>query len=95
MKSQLENSIQAIIVLHEIYGVNEFIKDQCQKFMEAGFDVFCPNMIHKPPFSYDKVEVLNSLIGLLNTSALYLCQKAYFIRLLLFPPAQPVLDIKS
>jgi dienelactone hydrolase len=49
-----ENSKQAIIVLHEIYGVNEFIKDECQKFMDAGYDVFCPNMIDKPPFAYDE-----------------------------------------
>jgi dienelactone hydrolase len=45
---------QAIIVLHEIYGINEFIKNQCQKFIEAGYDVFCPNMINKPHFSYEE-----------------------------------------
>lgn len=45
-----------MIVLHEIYGINEFIQEQCQKFREAGYDVFCPNMIDKPPFSYEKTE---------------------------------------
>ena len=45
-----------MIVLHEIYGVNEFIQEQCQKFREAGYDVFCPNMIDKSPFSYEKPE---------------------------------------
>jgi len=48
------NKKQAIIVIHEIYGINEFMKQQCLKFKEAGYDVFCPNMINKPPFSYEK-----------------------------------------
>lgn len=43
----------AIIVLSEIYGVNEFIADQCQRFRDAGYKVFCPNIIGKPPFPYD------------------------------------------
>jgi dienelactone hydrolase len=48
------SSKQAIIVLHEIYGVNQFVKEHCQKFREAGYDVFCPNMIDRPPFSYEE-----------------------------------------
>lgn len=54
MDKKVENGKQAIIVLHEIYGVNEFIQEQCQKFRKAGYDVFCPNMIGKLPFSYKK-----------------------------------------
>lgn len=54
MDRKSENSKQAIIVLHEIYGVNQFIKDQCQQFTEAGYDVFCPNLINKLPYSYDE-----------------------------------------
>jgi dienelactone hydrolase len=49
-----ENSKQAIVVLHEIYGVNQFIKEQWQKFTQAGYDVFCPNMIERASFSYEK-----------------------------------------
>jgi len=45
-----ENSKRASIVLHDIYGFNEFIKNQCQKFIEAGYDLCCPNMINKPHF---------------------------------------------
>lgn len=45
---------KAIIVLHEIYGINEFMQEQCQKFKNSGFAVFCPNMIGRPPFSYEK-----------------------------------------
>ena len=54
MNKKLENNKQAIIVLHEIYGVNQFIKEQCQKFTEAGYDVFCPNLIDRAPFSYEE-----------------------------------------
>ena len=54
LDGKLKNSKQAIVILHEIYGVNKFIKDQCQKFIEAGYDVFCPNMIAKPPFLYNE-----------------------------------------
>lgn len=44
----------ALIILHEIYGVNRFIKKQCQKFELAGYDVFCPNLIGKSPYSYEE-----------------------------------------
>lgn len=47
---------QAIIVLHEIYGINEFIENTCQTFQNAGFDVFCPNMIDRKPFSYEEAQ---------------------------------------
>lgn len=43
----------AIIVLSEIYGNNDFIEGQCKKHQEDGFEVFCPNIIGKPPFPYD------------------------------------------
>lgn len=60
MDRKSENSKQAIIVLHEIYGINEFIKDQCRKFIDAGYDVFSPNLIGKPPFSYEEsIEAYN------------------------------------
>ena len=47
-------SIKAVVVLHEIYGINEFIQGQCRKFREAGYEVLCPNLINMPPFSYEK-----------------------------------------
>lgn len=27
---------KAIIILHKIYGINSFIKEQCKKYTEAG-----------------------------------------------------------
>lgn len=47
---------QAVIILHEIYGINEFVKRQCRKYQNAGFDVFCPNMLGRPPFSYEESQ---------------------------------------
>lgn len=44
---------QAVIILHEIYGVNGFIKNVCEKMRRAGFDVYCPNLIGKDAFAYE------------------------------------------
>jgi dienelactone hydrolase len=52
--NELGKSKNAIIVLHEIYGINEFVKDQCQKYMKADYDVFCPNMINRTSFLYEE-----------------------------------------
>lgn len=52
-----QKSARAIIVLHEIYGVNQFIKDRRGKLEEAGFDVFCPDMLGRAPFPYVNSEV--------------------------------------
>ncbi|VHS88092.1 hydrolase [Clostridioides difficile] len=47
----------AIVVLHEIYGVNNFIKDVCQKYYKGGYDVFCPELLgEKRVFSYLKAQ---------------------------------------
>jgi len=35
----------AIIVLHEIYGINPHIKLICEHYLAAGYDVFCPNFV--------------------------------------------------
>lgn len=46
-------SDSAIIVLHEIYGINHHMKDVCQSFSESGFDVYCPNLLERDqPFDY-------------------------------------------
>ncbi|MEA4972365.1 MAG: dienelactone hydrolase family protein [Candidatus Metalachnospira sp.] len=79
MDRKLGKNNQAIIVLHEIYGVNQFVKEQCQYFRDSGYDVFCPNMIDKLPFLYEEsieaydfftknvgFEVYKEIIGLVN-----------------------------
>lgn len=54
MDRYLGNNNQAIVILHEIYGINDFIKDQCKQYFKAGFDVFCTDMVHKRNFPYNK-----------------------------------------
>lgn len=46
----------AMIVLHEIYGVNRFIQDVCKEYEQQGFDVYCPNLLYGNCFPYDKEE---------------------------------------
>ncbi len=48
----------AIIVVHEIYGINQHMKDFCQSLMEYDFDVICPNLLgKKTSFDYAQEEV--------------------------------------
>lgn len=47
---------KAVIVLHEIYGINNFISTQCLWYEHMGFDVLCPNMIERKCFDYDDVS---------------------------------------
>ena len=35
----------AIIILHEIYGINPHIKWMCEHYLAAGYDVLCPNFV--------------------------------------------------
>lgn len=52
----MNNTNHAIILLHEIYGVNDFTRYQCEKYKKLGFDVFCPNMLGRDEFSYELTE---------------------------------------
>lgn len=51
------NSDSVVIVLHEIYGINQHMKMVCNRFSESGYDIICPNLIGKAqPFSYAAQE---------------------------------------
>lgn len=53
MLSIRNGSETVIIVLHEIYGVNQHIKLICGHFSLKGYDVMCPNLINiNTSFSY-------------------------------------------
>lgn len=56
MKVYSENSRSAIIVLHEIYGINSFIEDTCAEYRQKGFDVYCPYLLGRT-FSYYEKEM--------------------------------------
>jgi len=49
------NSTAAIIVVHEIYGINEHMKRVCETLTACGFDVFCPNLLDQAS-SFDYSE---------------------------------------
>jgi len=54
----INNSDSVIIVLHEIYGINQHIQMVCEKFSLNGYDIICPNLIGMTePFDYDFQEV--------------------------------------
>lgn len=47
----------AIIVVHEIYGINEHMRRVCQTLSGAGYDVLCPNLLEREtPFDYSQEE---------------------------------------
>ncbi|MDM5187955.1 dienelactone hydrolase family protein [Bacillus sp. DX4.1] len=47
----------ALIVVHEIYGVNEHMQDVVTTFSSQHIDVFCPNLLqHNTPFHYEKEQ---------------------------------------
>lgn len=43
-----------IIVLHEIYGLNLFIKEQQEAFQKLGYTVICPDLLGRQPFPYEQ-----------------------------------------
>ncbi|WP_373688755.1 dienelactone hydrolase family protein [Brevibacillus daliensis] len=50
-------SDKLIIVVHEIYGINQHIKDICDLLLEKSYDVICPNLLEKEiPFDYSQEE---------------------------------------
>jgi len=48
------NNKTAVIILHEIYGINQFIQNTCTEYHNQGFDVFAPNMIGTGFFDYSE-----------------------------------------
>ncbi|EIA0033181.1 dienelactone hydrolase family protein [Salmonella enterica] len=57
MLKLIENNENAVVVLHEIYGINEHIKDVCAEYHDRGFDVYCPHLFeHGLPFKYGQQD---------------------------------------
>ena len=46
----------AIVILHEIYGINDFMLDQIKYYEQRGFTVYCPNLLKRASFSYQEAE---------------------------------------
>lgn len=46
---------KVVVILHEIYGVNDHIKNYSNRFSELGYDVVCPNFLQNGRvFSYEE-----------------------------------------
>lgn len=49
------NANAAIVVLHEIYGINRHIVDTCEEYHALGYSVHCPNMLGRDSaFPYEQ-----------------------------------------
>lgn len=65
------NSDKIIIVVHEIYGINQHMKNVCLTLSEKGFDVICPNLLEKEgsfDYSFEEAAYQNFMenIGFTN-----------------------------
>jgi len=50
-------SERAVIILHEIYGINQYIMDLADFFNDQGYDTYCLNLNHRENcFSYSEQE---------------------------------------
>ena len=45
---------KVIILLHEIYGINQFIEDQAKWLKALGYEVLIPDLLNGLSFSYDE-----------------------------------------
>ncbi|NBI27501.1 hypothetical protein ERL59_00775 [Chengkuizengella sp. YPA3-1-1] len=55
MYTRYSNSIEVVILLHEIYGINKHIQDTANLIEELGFDVICPNLLNcGKVYNYDE-----------------------------------------
>ncbi|MBV7509034.1 dienelactone hydrolase family protein [Bacillus sp. sid0103] len=53
-----QKSDTVIIVIHEIYGINQHMQSFCELLSKQSFDVICPNLLERvTPFDYSEEEV--------------------------------------
>jgi dienelactone hydrolase len=58
MLTYLNKSETAIVVLHEIYGINQHIEDICLELSKDHMDVFAPNMLQSETvFNYNQEDL--------------------------------------
>ncbi|MNS12847.1 Carboxymethylenebutenolidase [compost metagenome] len=51
-----EQSKTLVIILHEIYGVNNHIHHYEKLLSMLGYEVLCPNLLHRDPFPYERED---------------------------------------
>ncbi|WP_313799658.1 dienelactone hydrolase family protein [Cytobacillus sp.] len=52
-----KKSDKLIIVVHEIYGINQHMVDVCNLLSEENFDIICPDLFEHIPFDYSQEEM--------------------------------------
>ncbi|NPC91314.1 dienelactone hydrolase family protein [Bacillus sp. WMMC1349] len=53
-----KQSDRLILLVHEIYGINQHMIDVSRLLSEQGFDLICPNLLErKTPFDYTQEEI--------------------------------------
>ncbi|MTD31935.1 dienelactone hydrolase family protein [Planomicrobium sp. YIM 101495] len=53
-----QNAKKCVILLHEIYGINQHITGYAKLFFQEGFDVYVPDLSGRSePFSYEEEEL--------------------------------------
>lgn len=51
------NSDTVIIVIHEIYGINQHMQSYCEQLSKLNFDVICPDLLEQDlPFDYSEED---------------------------------------
>lgn len=54
----LNKTDSLVVVIHEIYGINQHMVSICEKLSLQGFDVICPNLLEREqPFDYAEEKV--------------------------------------
>lgn len=59
------NSDELIIVVHEIYGINQHMVDICGLLAAQNFDVLCPNLLEND-FPYDYSQEYEAYLNFMN-----------------------------
>lgn len=55
MLTYIHHSDTVLVILHEIYGLNEHIMDACERFSKYEIDIIAPNLIHgRDPFHLEQ-----------------------------------------
>lgn len=52
----VENNKSAMIVLHEIYGINRFMEEVCRRYHAKGLDIYCPDLLCGRSFAYSETQ---------------------------------------
>ncbi|PLR69380.1 dienelactone hydrolase family protein [Bacillus sp. UMB0893] len=54
----LNKKEKLVIVVHEIYGINQYMESFCKRLSENDFDIICPNLLEREqPFDYSEEEI--------------------------------------